>query len=91
VKVRIESVIRAECQQRALIRSPRPDLQLERYLVTVCGLMLMVAIVAGAAGYAGIRSLLSASTTTEKAASLEQVTRKPAQIFYRYGVTAYAE
>jgi hypothetical protein len=78
-------------RQLASTRSVRPKMQLERYLVTVCSLMLMVAAVAGAAGYVGICGLLSTSTTSEETASLEQVTRRPAQISYRYGVTAYAE
>jgi hypothetical protein len=74
-------------RQCASTRSERQDMQIERYLVAVCSLMLMVALVAGAAGYAGICSLLSVSTATAKAEPLEQVSRKPAQILYRYGVT----
>jgi hypothetical protein len=67
------------------------DLELDRYLLTACSLMLMVALVAGSAGYAGIRNCLSASTTTAKVAPLEQVSRQPAPISNRHGVTAYAE
>jgi hypothetical protein len=50
------------------IRVLRPDLQFDRYLMTVCSLVLMVALVVGAAGYASIHALLSSTTTAAKAA-----------------------
>jgi hypothetical protein len=50
------------------IRVLHPDLQFDRYLMTVCSLVLMVALVVGAAGYASIQGLLSSTTTAAKAA-----------------------
>jgi pheromone shutdown protein TraB len=39
--------------------------------MTLCSLMLMLVLVVGATGYAGIRGLLSSTTTAAKAASVE--------------------
>jgi pheromone shutdown protein TraB len=57
-------------------RSLRPDLQLERYLVTACSLILAVVLVVGAAGYAGIHQLLSTAAPAPKVAHLERVSRE---------------
>jgi pheromone shutdown protein TraB len=51
-------------------------LQFERYLVTAFSLMLVVVLVVGAAGYAGIHGLLSSTAATPKLAHLERVDRE---------------
>jgi hypothetical protein len=43
--------------------------------MTLCSLMLMVLLVVGATGYAGIQGLLSSTTTAAKAAHIEQLNR----------------
>jgi hypothetical protein len=50
------------------IRVASPDLQFDRYLPSLCSLVLMVVLVVGATGYAGIQGLLSSTTTAAKAA-----------------------
>jgi pheromone shutdown protein TraB len=56
-------------------RSLLPDRQFDRHLMTLCSLMLMVVLVVGATGYAGIQGLLSPSTIAAKAARIEQLKR----------------
>jgi hypothetical protein len=51
------------------------DLPFDRYLMSVCSLMLMVALVVGAAGYAGVQGLFSLTTGTAQAARLERANR----------------
>jgi hypothetical protein len=59
-------------RQFASTQSLREVLQFDRYLVTACSLMLMVVLVVGAAGYAGIQGLWSPTMTTANAAHPEQ-------------------
>jgi hypothetical protein len=56
-------------------RSLPPDRQFDRYVVTMCSLMLMVVLAVGATGYAGIEGLLSSTTAAAKAAPAEQSNR----------------
>ena len=84
-------------RQLSSTRSVCPDLQLDRYLVTACSVMLAVVLVVGAAGYAGIRWLWSSTTTTAKAARFEQANRAVdlpdniASQANRYRANAYGE
>ena len=50
------------------IRVVPPDLQFDRYLLSLCSLMLMVVLFVGATGYAGIQGRLSSTTIAAKAA-----------------------
>jgi hypothetical protein len=63
---------------RAKSRSLPPDRQFDSYLVTLYSLMLMVVLVVGATGYAGIHGLLASTTTAAKAArvKVEQLNRE---------------
>jgi hypothetical protein len=63
---------------RAKLRSLPPDRQFDSYLVTLCSLMLMVVLVVGATGYAGIDGLLASTTTAAKAAPVEIEQLNPA-------------
>jgi hypothetical protein len=47
--------------------------------MTMCSLMLMVVLLVGATGYAGIQGLLSCTTTAAKAARLEQQLNRAAR------------
>jgi uncharacterized iron-regulated membrane protein len=56
-------------------QSVHRDLPFDRYLMSVCSLMLMVVLVVGAAGYAGVQGLFSSTTSTAQAARLERANR----------------
>lgn len=56
-------------------RSLHPDRQFDRYLVTLCSLMLMVVMAVGATGYGGLQGLLSSTTSAAKAAPVDQSNR----------------
>jgi hypothetical protein len=56
-------------------RSLPPDRQFDRYMATMCSLMLMVVLAVGATGYAGIQGLSSSTTAAAKAAPVDQSNR----------------
>ena len=56
-------------------RSLHPDRQFDRYLVTLCSLVLMVVMAVGATGYAGLQGLVSSTTAAAKAAPADQSSR----------------
>jgi hypothetical protein len=62
-------------QRDRRIQVLRMDRQCDSYLVAMCSLMLMVMLVVGATGYAGIQRLLSPTTTGAKAASARAATQ----------------
>jgi hypothetical protein len=47
--------------------------QFNSYMLAACSLVLMVMLVVGTAGYAGVHRLLSSSTSTVRAAHLKQL------------------
>ena len=57
-------------------RSLPPDRQFDRYLATLCSLVLMAILVVGASGYAGLQGLLSSTTAAAKAAPVDQLSRE---------------
>ena|ERR1700676_8471 len=56
---------------RAKSRSLPPDWQIDSYLMALCSLMLMVVLVVGATGYAGIQGLWSSTTNAAKDARVK--------------------
>jgi hypothetical protein len=56
-------------------RSLHPDRQFDRYVMTMCSLVLMVVMAVGATGYAGLQGLLSSTTAAAKAAPVDQSNR----------------
>lgn len=75
----------------ALTDSSGPSLEFERYVAAMCGLTLMLALVVGAAGYAGISRAFRAAAGAASGAYLapdgsEQMRRKPVQISNRFSL-----
>ena len=56
-------------------RSLPPDRQFDRYMATMCSLMLMVVLAVGATGYAGIQGRWSSTIAAAKAAPADQSNR----------------
>ncbi len=65
-------------------RSLPPDRQFDRYLVTMCSLMLMVVLAVGATGYAGIQGLLSSTNAAATAAPVESIESRSASRSHRH-------
>jgi hypothetical protein len=64
---------RSRAQTIASTRSLRAESHFDRYIVTAWSLMLAVALVGGAAAYAGIRGIVSSTTTAAEAARIAPV------------------
>ena len=75
----------------ALTGSLGPSLEVERYVAAMCGLALMLVLVVGAAGYAGISRAFRAAAGAANSAYLapdgsEQMRSKPVHISSRFSV-----
>ena len=75
----------------ALANSSSRSLEFERYVAAMCGLTLMLALVVGAAGYAGISRAFRAAAGAASGAYLapdgsEQMRRKPMHLSNRFNL-----
>lgn len=73
----------------ALTNSRGPSLEFERYVAAMCGLTLMLVLVVGAAGYAGISRAFKAAAGAASGAYLahegsEQMRHTPVHISSRF-------
>lgn len=64
---------RSRAQAIASTRSLGTESHFDRYLLTAFSLMLAIALVAGAAAYAGIRGIVSSTTSAAAAARIAPV------------------
>ena len=69
-------------------KSSGAELEFERYVAAICGLALMLALVVGAAGYAGVSRAFKGATGVASLAHVvpaasEQMRRRPMRISNR--------